>query len=88
MAGSGSKPNTKVSRYLRAKANFAAQPKDTAVRAQPRICGQMLPDGGECTAQGIYVERFRGTAYHFRGICEAGHVTERFGYADKPVIDP
>jgi hypothetical protein len=36
---------------------------------------------------GLYVETFRGDRYHFKGTCELGHVTERYGYASREVVD-
>jgi hypothetical protein len=72
--------------HERARKNFTKAGKDSAVRAQQRVCGTETVDG-PCRAQGLYTETFRGTAYHFEGTCELGHETERYGYADKAVKD-
>lgn len=72
--------------YARARIAFGKAGKNTAVRARPRVCGQMIK-GEPCPALGNYVETFRGVSYHFKGTCELGHVTERYGYADAPVVD-
>lgn len=73
--------------YTRARLAFGKAGKDTAVRARPRVCGTELGHGETCPATGIYVETYRGVSYHFKGKCEAGHLTERYGYAEAPVVD-
>lgn len=79
---------TTSGRYLRARQGFVEAGRDTAQRVKFLICGTRLQDGSACTARGYYTETFRGTAYHFKGTCDAGHLTERYGYAEAPVVDP
>jgi hypothetical protein len=72
--------------YVRARTAFEKAGKDTAHRAKAVPCGQVV-DGVACPATGLYVETFRKDRYHFKGTCELGHVTERYGYASREVID-
>ena len=67
-------------RFEAAKAAFDKAKKDTAVLTSQKVCGQ-----GGCMARGLYVETFRGDRYHFEGTCDAGHLTERYGYAEQEV---
>jgi hypothetical protein len=73
--------------YTQARVRFEKAKRDTAHRAKTLVCGTTLRDGKGCTATGIYVETFRGAHYHFVGTCDAGHITERYGYADKEVVE-
>lgn len=75
----------KLTRFEQARKTFADAGPDTASRTRWLACGTIKRDGSACVAQGLYTESYRGTAYHFEGRCKAGHVTERFGYADGPV---
>jgi len=67
--------------FAEAKEAFEDADEDGVERMQERTCGTATPDG-PCAARGVYVERFRGTKYHFHGTCSAGHEIERYGYAE------
>lgn len=72
--------------YVRARTAFEKGGKDTAHRAKAVACGVVV-DGVPCPAMGLYLTTFRKDRMHFKGKCELGHVTERFGYAEREVVD-
>jgi hypothetical protein len=72
--------------YARARVNYEKAGKDTAHRAKSVVCGTVV-DGVPCPAMGLYLTTFRKDRLHFRGKCELGHLTERYGYANHEVVD-
>jgi hypothetical protein len=86
--------------YARARGNFDKAGKDTAHRAKSVVCGAPLDADGKvlpvppgtpgttpCPAMGLYLTTFRKDRMRFKGKCELGHLTERYGYANHEVID-